>query len=333
MAASEATGLNTVGRKPWASAGASMQFGGSAGVKCCVVVKPHPLSVKPPLKPSRSEFVPIRTLSYHVRLWGKPEYPKLFMLHGWMDVGASFQFLVDALARDWCVIAPDWRGYGLTACPKTDAYWFPDYMADLDLLLKHYSPNAPVKLIGHSLGGNVACLYAGARPQRIEKLVNLEGFGMRRTDPRDAPKRYAKFFDEIATPPSLKPYADFDALASRLMQGNPRLSESKAKFLAHHWGVAEQGVVRLRADPAHKVVNATLYRIEEAFACWEAITAPVLCVAAAQSEMLSKWITPEDYRERLTHFKHLSEATINEAGHMLHHDQPEALARLIEDFL
>ena len=93
-------------------------------------------------KPSRCEFVPIRQLNYHVRLWGHPQpgQAPLFLMHGWMDVSASFQFVVDALRQERWVIAPDWRGYGRTHTPDTDHFWFPDYLADLDFLLDHYSP-------------------------------------------------------------------------------------------------------------------------------------------------------------------------------------------------
>ena len=285
------------------------------------------------MKPSRTEFVPVRGLAYHVRLWGDAEAPKIFMVHGWMDVSASFQFLVDSLARDWCVIAPDWRGYGLTERAQADAYWFADYIADLDFILRHYSPATPVNLLGHSLGGNIATHYAGARPERIARLINLEGFGMRRTRPDEAPARYRKFMDQLATPPTLKPYASFTALAERMMKNNARLSAEKATFLARHWGGEVDGQVVLLADPAHKIVNATLFRIDEAIACIDAVTAPALVVAARQSEMLTRWINEPDYRERLSHFRDLREAIIEDAGHMLHHDQPEALARLIEDFL
>ena len=66
------------------------------------------------MKASRSEFLDIRGLRYHVRTWGNASAPKLFLLHGWMDVSASFQFVVDELRRDWHVIAPDWRGFGLS---------------------------------------------------------------------------------------------------------------------------------------------------------------------------------------------------------------------------
>ena len=92
-----------------------------------------------PHRVSRSEFVPIRNQRYHVRIWGEPGPGKvpLVMVHGWMDVSASYQFVVDAFRSDHYVIAPDWRGYGLTETPVTDNYWFPDYLADLDFLIDH----------------------------------------------------------------------------------------------------------------------------------------------------------------------------------------------------
>lgn len=120
-------------------------------------------------RPSRSEFVPIRGLHYHVQIWESPgqaatSVAPLVLVHGWMDVAASYQFMVDALSDAFAagrtIIAPDWRGFGLTTAPengaKVDNYWFPDYLADLDLLLDHYAPGQAVDLVGHSMGGNVA---------------------------------------------------------------------------------------------------------------------------------------------------------------------------------
>jgi pimeloyl-ACP methyl ester carboxylesterase len=289
------------------------------------------------MKQSRSETLPIRQLAYHVRHWGREGAPKLFMLHGWMDVGASFQFVVDALQGDWHVIAPDWRGYGLTDWPTrypgTDQYWFPDYLADLDFLLRHYSPDHPVNLVGHSLGGNVASLYCGVRPSRIARFVNLEGFGMRPYEASKAPERYADWMDELAKPPTLKPYASFDELAARMRKNNPRLSEEKAAFLARHWGGERNSQVEILGDPAHKIVNAQLYRIEEAFACWQRITAPVLFVGANQSEMIPRFVSRDEIDKRLAHVPTLRQAWVEGAGHMLHHDQPDEVARLIEAFL
>ena len=259
----------------------------------------------------------------------------MVLLHGWMDVSASFQFFVDALRADWDVYAPDWRGYGLTEWGKADCYWFPDYIADLDVLLDRIQSAFPVNLVGHSLGGNVAALYAGVRPGRVAKLVNLEGFGMPPTRPEDAPKRYARWLDELRERPGLRPYANFDALADRLRKSNPRLTQERADFLARHWGRdAGDGSVVLRGDPAHKIVNPVLYRVDEAHACWQQVRAPVLWVEAAQSDTPTRMkLDAAELARRRAAFANIQVQIMDDAGHMLHHDQPDALARLVEDFL
>ncbi|HEX7111557.1 MAG TPA: alpha/beta hydrolase [Mizugakiibacter sp.] len=287
------------------------------------------------MKPSQSLFLEVRGLRYHVRRWPREGARKLFLLHGWMDVSASFQFLADALRGEWDVYAPDWRGYGLTQWGKADCYWFPDYIADLEFLLEALSADAPVNLVGHSLGGNVACLYAGVRPARVAKLVNLEGFGLKPTHAEEAPGRYARWLDELRDRPRLRAYRSFQDLAQRLRQGNPRLSEEKADFLARHWGhdAGAQGVL-LRGDPAHKIVNPVLWRYEEALACWARVSAPVLWVDAADSDTPQRMgLTSEDHARRRAAFRDLRYETIAGAGHMLHHDQPQAVAQLVEEFL
>ena len=291
-----------------------------------------------PLIPSRSEFVQLRGLKTHVRHWGKPGAPKLFLLHGWMDVSASFQFMVDCLQRDWHVIAPDWRGFGLSQRVQSDCYWFADYLGDLDALLEHYAKDHPVDLIGHSMGGNVAGIYAGVRPQRVTRFVNLEGFGLPTTSPDMAPARYAKWLDELREPPVMRGYATASDVAARLMKTNPRIPSDRAEFLARYWAAAnESGEWEILGDPAHKITNPTLYRIEEVLACWQQITAPVLWVEAANTDIW-RWIGPTDQARaeiarRRACIPHAKTAVVKDAGHMLHHDQPEALAALVEEFL
>lgn len=296
-----------------------------------------------PRRPFRNHFVAIRNLRYHVQVWGEPAPGKvpLVMVHGWMDVAASYQFVVDAFGQDHYVIAPDWRGYGRTESPATDNYWFPDYLADLDFLIDHFSPDAPVHLVGHSMGGNVAMLYSGARPARIRKLVNLEGFGMPTTRPAQAPGRYAKWMDELKAfhrgEMDLKGYDSIDGVAKRLMKTNKRLSQDKADWLAQHWAQPDaQGTWRILGHAAHKITNANLYRVDEVLEIYKAITAPVLAVEASDDSLGQWWqgrFTLAEYHERLKSVSDIRIAHVADAGHMLHHDQPAELARLIEDFL
>jgi len=288
------------------------------------------------VKPSESLFLSVRGLRYHCRVWGRAGAPALFMLHGWMDVSASFQFLVDAMRGDWRVIAPDWRGFGLTEWTKGGSYWFPDYFADLDALLDHLSRDTPATLVGHSMGGNVAGMYAGIRPERVAKLVSLEGFGLAGPDPGMAPERYARWLKELAEdPPGFRDYDSFEALAERLRGNNARLTPERALFLARHWGLKRpEGRVALASDPAHKLVNPVLYRVDEAAACWKKVAAPVLWVSGSETEVPRRLkLSDADIEARKRSFRSLTEHVIQEAGHMLHHDQPERLAEVIEAFL
>lgn len=316
-------------------------------------------------KVSRSEFVPIRNLQYHVQIWGEPAPGKtpLVMVHGWMDVAASYQFVVDAFAQDHYIIAPDWRGYGKTtstagppqgadgplggqrsvgasSCP-VDNYWFPDYMADLDFLLDHYSPDRPVNLVGHSLGGNVVMLYAGVRPARIRRLVNLEGFGMPATTPDMAAARYAKWMDELKKlhrgELDMRAYDTLDGVARRLMKTNPRLGQDKADWLARQWAQQDaQGKWSIQGQPAHKIISAHLYQVEEALALYRRLSMPVLAVEASDNSLETFWdgrYTLAQYHERIRQVPNVEIARIPDAGHMMHHDQPALLAQLIERFI
>nr|WP_315252442.1 alpha/beta hydrolase [uncultured Duganella sp.] len=287
---------------------------------------------------SRSEFLTIRGLRCHVRHWGREGAPKLFMMHGWMDVGASFQFVVDALQGDWHVIAPDWRGFGLSQRSGQDTYWFPDYLADLDAILRHYSPDQAVYLLGHSMGGNIVGLYAGARPERIRKLINLEGAGLKGAKPEQTPGRYAKWMDSLLEQPDMRTYPTQAAVAARLQKTNPRLSDDKAAFLARHWSAQnDAGEWEILGDPVHKQAGPLPYHVDDVMACWQAITAPVLWVEADQTNMWD-WMGAQpagriELERRLGHLRDVTSKMVYDAGHMLHHDQPEALAEMIEEFL
>ena len=306
-------------------------------------------------RPSRSQFVVARGLRHHVLQWGDPATvtqtstptrPALVMLHGWMDVAASFQFVVDALPADRLVLALDFRGFGLSDVPAADSYWFPDYLGDLEAVLDSLLPNQQIDLLGHSMGGNVAMLYAGIRPQRVRKLINLEGFGLPVSVPTQAPKRYAQWLDELKEPLELRSYDSLQAVASRLRKTNPLLPEDRALWLAQHWSRqtanadGSLGAFEILGDAAHKRVNPVLSQVPEVLEVWKQITAPVLWVEGDQTDVSRWWgtrYTKAEFHERLSVVNSIpnqvEKRTLSPAGHMLHHDQPEALAALIEGFL
>ncbi|MBB4842181.1 pimeloyl-ACP methyl ester carboxylesterase [Paucibacter oligotrophus] len=299
-----------------------------------------------PRRSHRSQFISLRGLRHHLLRWGEDvpssaDRPLLVLLHGWMDVGASFQFMVDALSRQRPIVALDWRGFGLSERSPADSYWFPDYLGDLDALLDQLSPGAPVDLLGHSMGGNVVMSYAGLRPQRIRRLINLEGFGLPDAAPEQAPERLIAWLDELKAPPQLKPYDSLQAVAQRLIKTNPRLTPDKAGWLAPHWShqvTRPDGGLewQILADPAHKQSNPVLYRRAEVLACWARIAAPTLWVEGRDTAVL-RWFGDRypraDFEERIARVPQLRREVLAQAGHMLHHDQPEALARILEDFL
>ena len=298
-----------------------------------------------PVRASSPRRLRIRGLDYHLETWGNTDLatadrPLLLMLHGWMDVGASFQFVVDALAeregaQRW-IAAPDWRGFGRSRS-AADAYWFPDYLGDLDAIVDALSPDAPIDLLGHSMGGNVVMAYAGVRPERVRRVVNLEGFGMPATRADEAPKRWRQWLDELKVPSGFRPYADADEVAARLQTTNPRLSPDKAAWLARQCAAPDaEGRWHLLADGAHKRVNPVLYRADEAVATWAAIEAPLLWVEGAETDV-SKWwgqrYPRSEFEARLAHVPRCERETLPACGHMLHHDQPERLAARLIEFL
>jgi pimeloyl-ACP methyl ester carboxylesterase len=289
-----------------------------------------------PFFPPRSSHVALRGLNYHFLHWGRPDGKILFLLHGWMDCAATFQFLVDEAhdaLREYHWIAPDWRGFGQTDWAST-SYWFPDYLADLDAMIRHFSPDKPVDMVGHSMGGIIACLYAGIRPESVRCVVSLEGFGLAATTPDQASPRLARWLDELGGVPESRPMANMAAVTARLCKNNPRLSPAKAAWLAPYLAMPTEEGVFYRADPRHKWANPVLYRLDEAMATWRQITARALWLAGDETALL-KWLheTPDDFARRKSCIARLTYAALPECGHNLHHDAPSDVAQRIAVFL
>lgn len=274
----------------------------------------------------------IRGLQFQLYRWPGERPQPIVFAHGWGDTGETFQFLVDRLSTLHTIVSFDARGFGRTAWPQ-DGYWFADYLADLDAILDVLSPEAPVDLLGHSMGGNVTMMYAGVRPQRVRRLMNLEGFGLSPTTPEQAPARYREWLDEIRDGTSFATYESFAQLEKVLARRNPRTPREYLALIARSWArESEAGVIELRADPRHKRVNPMLYQRDQAEACWRDITAPVMFVAGGLSEVAKRLADEPTASHFKRQFRNLQTIVLEDTGHMLHHERPERIAALVEQF-
>ena len=283
---------------------------------------------------SRTEIIKVRGLNYCVRHWGSPDAPTLFFLHGRMDSSPTFQFVVDALQKSWHIIAPDWRGFGASEW-LSRPYWFHEYYADFDYLLEHYSRGKPARVVGHSMGANIASMYAGVRPERIEQLAMLDFLGLKPEKADAVPVAIGSWLEAIQAQPKLRTYPDHEALARRLMATNPRLDERKATFLSRAVSrIGPDGQIEMACDPWHKIPSPLPYRVEDAKASWRKIEASVLMLVADQGYVQQRFgHDPAEYRSRIESFSNVQVVTISDSGHNVQHDQPEQVATALEEFL
>lgn len=283
-----------------------------------------------PARPARAERVSVRGLDYQVHQWGAPSAPPVVYLHGWGDTGSTLQMVADGFDDRWRLVAPDWRGFGSSRWSGS-SYWFPDYLADLDALLDLISPAEPALLIGHSMGGNAAGLFAGIRPERVRGFVNIEGFGLRDSDSDGAPERYRHWLEGLRREQAYRAYADFGELAARILKRSPRMRPEHADFVAGEWARKGPGrSVHLRADPRHRLPNPVQYRRAEALACWRRIEANVAVVVGADSPFAAE---AKRWAADAAGAAEIPIHTIAGAGHMPHFEAPELLAKTLLEIL
>lgn len=280
----------------------------------------------------RIEMVPMRSGRIAVTHWGPGKRAPIVMLHGMLDCAASYQFVVDCLPDDWDFAAVDWRGYGHSD-DRADLYWLPDNFADLEVLLDHLTPNEPARVIGHSLGGTVATVYAGIRPGRYQWLVNIEGFGMPHRAHTPAPVRVTRWLDELRRLAAPKRYASLEELAVRVARRHPRLPTDRAHYLAWAWSREVDGGYEIAADPKHRLMQPLRLRREDLDECWSQIRCPVLMLLGAESEFLARVGGDAELARWRQMLPQMQVEFIPGAGHMVPHEQPERLAAEIMRFI
>jgi len=256
---------------------------------------------------------------YNPRAPGRP----LVVLHGFLEHGAAWRWVAEQLNRP--VYAPDQRGHGRSEhVGRGGFYHFWDYISDLDLLLEQLSPGGPVDLLGHSMGGTVACLYAGTRPERVHRLVLVEGLGP--PDTSSTLTQRAKLFLEHRRNPHRNPVLeDVPAAALRIRRHNRRLSEERALSLAEHSTRPVDGGVTWSWDARHRARSPRPFVDAQFIPFLQEITAPTLVIWGGASGFPG-----------LGRAEHISGARVVQipgAGHLVHLDAPESVAREVEGFL
>ena len=169
--------------------------------------------------------------------------------------------------------------------------------------------------------------------ERVRAFVNAEGFGLLDADPDDAAGRYRDWIERASADQTFSTWPDYESLAAKIRSRSPRMGLPAARFVARAWGREAGGKVELKADPAHRLPNAVLYRRAEAEACWRRVTAPVLLLSGGASKFRERLHAHDGPFDFALPFPTVSGHTIEAAGHMLHFEAPRELARACEDFL
>jgi pimeloyl-ACP methyl ester carboxylesterase len=249
------------------------------------------------------------------------------ILHGFLEQGAAWHAVAQKLAdAGRTVVAPDHRGHGRSAhIAAGQHYHFWDYVGDVQAVVD--SLGGRVDLVGHSMGGTMASLFAGSRPEAVRKLVLVEGLGP--PDLEDAAVSLGRQFLDARRSLTAHPVmATTRDAAGRMQRFNPRLDDETSLRLAERTTHPVEGGVTWSWDTRHRARNPYPFQSRLFVRFLSAITADVLLVDGADSAYAKA--TDPARREALSQARLV---IVPGAGHLLHHDQPRALANVIQDFL
>ena len=279
----------------------------------------------------QSRYFQSQGLKLHFTDWGNAQAPPLLLVHGGLDHSRSWDHLAQALAADFHVVAPDLRGHGDSGWATGSSYSLADHVYDLTNLVKSEG-FGKVAIVGHSMGGMVSLTYAGAFPERVSKLVVLDGvtnFPARRPKPADVRiSDWAGDLDKLAQR-KIHRYPTVADGAERIVGRNPRLTRAQALHLATH-GMKrnDDGSLSWKYDPYLRARAPYRLSLDDNTGLWSRIACPTLLVAASES-----FLPDPEKAGVMSHFKHAELAKIAGAGHWLQHDRPDEVLGLIQRFL
>jgi pimeloyl-ACP methyl ester carboxylesterase len=274
-------------------------------------------------------------LRLHYVDWGNPDAPPLILLHGGRDHCRNWDWVAADLRRDYHVICPDLRGHGDSAWSASGHYTMANYIYDLAQLI-HQQQLAPVTVIAHSLGGNIALRFTGIYPDSVARLVAIEGLGPGPRSKADADKtpigeRMRAWIQEQRAISGRQPrrYATMEAAYARMQEENRHLTPEQARHLTQY-GVNqnEDGTYSWKFDhyvrlwPPYDMTRDAIAEL------WGSITCPTLLVYGTES-----WATDPAADGRLAHFRNARVLAVEKAGHWVHHDRLDLFLREVRAFL
>jgi pimeloyl-ACP methyl ester carboxylesterase len=274
--------------------------------------------------------------THHVLEWPASGAPRgtALLIHGLADAAANWDLVAPALCEAGLrVVAPDLRGFGDGARVAPGGYYhFPDYVFDVVEVVDALVPaQSPLFVVGHSMGGTIATLYAGTFPSRVTRLVLVEGVGPPDNDPDIAPERFRRWVESVrgVRGRGERTMASRDEALRRLTANHPCVDPATLRTrLDALVCVLDDGRVRWKADPLHATRSPMPFFARTYGAFARRVTCPVLFVSGGALG----W-HPPDEAERLAMFPRLRRTEIDDAGHMMHWTRPAELARLVAGFV
>jgi pimeloyl-ACP methyl ester carboxylesterase len=267
--------------------------------------------------------------------WGNPDAPPLLLVHGGRDHARSWDWVAEELRNDWHIIAPDLRGHGDSSWSPDGSYEMSAFVYDMAQLI-HQLGLAPVSIIAHSMGGNIATRYAGIFPENVRKLVNIEGLGLspKMQAERDAigiQKRFRQWIEDKRNAAGRTPkrYPTIEAAYNRMKAENSYLTDEQARHLTVH-GISrnEDGTWSWKFDNYLNIWAIFDMPREDLLSIWQSITCPMLLLYGEKS-----WASNPEKDGRIEHFPTAKVVEYENAGHWLHHDQFDRFMADVKAFL
>jgi pimeloyl-ACP methyl ester carboxylesterase len=290
--------------------------------------------ISPAPTPTSHFFTSLRTRLHYLD-WGNPSAPTLILVHGGFDHARSWDWTARALARDYHVITPDLRGHGDSGWSSDGSYMMANFVYDLAQLVDLLD-RPPVTIVGHSLGGAISLRYAGLFPDKLRKLVAIEGLGLspgrlQEKAEQSAPDAWRAWIDGRRARARTMPrrYPTIEAAIGRMRERNEHLTVEQALHLTSH-GVNrnEDGSYSWKFDPYLKGLPPHSEADEQLPAFWQRITCPtLLCLG------LDSWASNPERDGRIHHFSDARLVEFADAGHWLHHDQFDRFIGELRSFL